>query len=401
MAGRTRTLKGVEARNGTLVIRLTRPIAGPAHTALSRLISARSRRTRQLEEPAESVASAGPYYIASYDPEQSLVLRRNPNYGGERPQGLEEIRIDFGVPVERGVEEVEAGRADYVPLRPGEGTPPVSARVLERLEANYGPESEAAQAGHQRLFTQDLAALDSFVFNTQSGPFADPRLRRAVNYAINRPELSKDTAFGHVGRPTDQFIPPVIPGFEDAAIYPLDGPDLAAARRLAGDGRHHAVLYTCKRPGCTRNAQILQSNLEAIGIDLEVRRFANTENYFRTISARPPAWDIAFFGWILDYSDPFDFINSLYGPDAIAEASNFRDPGIWRRMAAAARLTGEERLRAYARLDRDLARAAPAAPYASSIKTHFLSARMGCEVSHPLYGLDLAALCVRDEAEDE
>ena len=71
-------------------------------------------------------------------------------------------------------------------------------------------------------------------------------------------------------------------------------------------------------------------------------------------------------------------------------------------MAAAARLTGEERLRAYARLDRDLARrAAPAAAYASSIVTHFFSARMGCEVSHPLYGLDLAALCVRDDVEDE
>ena len=161
----------------------------------------------------------------------------------------------------------------------------------------------------------DLPAVDSFVFNTESGPFADPRLRRAVNYAIDRPELAKDTAFGHVGRPTDQFIPPGIPGFEDAAIYPLDGPDVAAARRLAGDGRHHALLYTCPGTGCIRNAQILQSNLEAIGIDLEVRRFASFELYFRTISKRPPAWDIAYFGWILDYPDPVDFINSLYGPD--------------------------------------------------------------------------------------
>jgi hypothetical protein len=29
----------------------------------------------------------------------------------------------------------------------------------------------------------------------------------------------------------------------------------------------------------------------------------------------------------------------------------------------------------------------------------FVSARMGCPVLHPLYGLDLAALCVRDEEE--
>ena len=400
MAGRARTLNGVEARNGTLVIRLTRPLPDLPVRLSSNTFCAVPPNT-PLEEPAEPVPSAGPYYIASYDPEQSLVLRRNPNYGGERPQGLEEIRIDFGIPVERGVEEVEAGRADYVPLRPGEGEPPVSARVLERLEATYGPESAAAQAGHQRLFTQDLAALDAFVFNTQSGPFADPRLRRAVNYAINRPELSKDTAAGHVGsadRPVHPARDPGVRGRRDLS----PGRPRPRRRATARGGRAppRRALHV-RRTGCIRNGQILQSNLEAIGIDLEVRRFANTENYFRTISERPPAWDIAFFGWILDYSDPFDFINSLYGPDAIGEVSNFRDPGIWRRMAAAARLTGEERLRAYARLDRDLARAAPAAPFASAIRTHFLSARMGCEVSHPLYGLDLAALCVRDDAEGE
>jgi YVTN family beta-propeller protein len=398
-AGRTRTLKGVEARNGNLVIRLTRPLPD-LPTRLSANTFCAVPPNTPLKEPAESVPSAGPYYIAWYDPEQGLVLRRNPNYGGERPQRLEEIRIEFGVPLEHGLEEVEAGRADYVPLRPGEGTLPVSARVLERLNASYGPDSEAAQAGHQRLFTQDRPAIDAFVFNTQSGPFANPRLRRAVNYAIDRPQLSKDTAFGHVGRPTDQFIPPGIPGFEDAAIYPLDGPDLAVARRLAGEGREHAVLYTCDRPGCIRNAQILESNLGAIGIDLEVRRFA-TEPYFRTIAERPPAWDIAFFGWVLDYADPYDFTNALYGPDAVGEASNFRDPRIWRRMTAAARLTGEERLRAYARLDRDLARAAPAAPYASNIATHFLSDRMGCAVLQPLYGLDLAALCVRGQGGED
>jgi YVTN family beta-propeller protein len=396
-AGRTRTLKGVETRNGTLVIRLTRPLPDlPARLSSLDNYCAVPPDT-PLEEAVDPVPSAGPYYVASYIPERSLVLRRNPNYGGERPQGLEEIRYEFGVPVERGVEEVEAGRADYVALQPGGGEPPVSARVLERLEARHGPDSEAARAGHQQLFTQDLPAVDAFVFNTQSGPFADPRLRRAVNYAIDRPELSKDTAYGNVGRPTDQYIPPVIPGFDDAAIYPLDGPDVAAARRLAGDGRHRAVLYTCNRPGCTRNAQILQSTLDAIGIDLEVRELA-FEPFIRAIlGPGPPAWDITFWGWTVAYSDPFDYINTLYGPGPADGPGNFRDPGLWRRMAAAARLTGDERLRAYARLDRDLAREAPAAPIASSIATHFLSARMGCEVLQPLYGLDLAALCFRDE----
>jgi hypothetical protein len=69
-------------------------------------------------------------------------------------------------------------------------------------------------------------------------------------------------------------------------------------------------------------------------------------------------------------------------------------------MAAAARLTGEARLHAYAKLDRDLAaKAAPEATFASGETSYFLSARMGCQVLHPIYGLDLAALCVRDDVD--
>ena len=286
--------KGVEARNGTLVIRLTRPIAGPAHAALVELEYCAVPPNTPLEEPAES-ASPRPAPTTSPRTTRSkascCAAIRTTGVSGR--SGWRRSGSTSASPSSAASRRSRPGAPTMSHSDRAKGQPPVSARVLERLEASYGPESEAAQAGHQRLFTQDLAALDAFVFNTQSGPFADPRLRRAVNYAIDRPALSKDTAYGHVGRPADQFIPPVIPGFEDAAIYPLDGPDVAAARRLAGDERHHAVLYTCGGTGCIRDAQILQSNLEAIGIDLEVRRFASTEAYFRTISERPPAWDIA------------------------------------------------------------------------------------------------------------
>ena len=65
-------------------------------------------------------------------------------------------------------------------------------------------------------------------------------------------------------------------------------------------------------------------------------------------------------------------------------------------MDAVASLSGDRRIRAYARLDRELAAgAAPAAPFATGSSTYFLSARMGCQVMHPIYGLDLASLCIR------
>ena len=65
-------------------------------------------------------------------------------------------------------------------------------------------------------------------------------------------------------------------------------------------------------------------------------------------------------------------------------------------MAEAARFSGEQRFRAYAELDRDLSgRFAAAAPFATGASSYFLSGRMGCAKLHPIYGLDLTALCVR------
>ena len=84
----------------------------------------------------------------------------------------------------------------------------------ERLIARYGPRSEAARAGRQELFTQPSLSTYSFVFNTRRGPFTDPRLRRAVNFAMDRRALARNTGGSEAGRPTDQIIPPGIPGFE-------------------------------------------------------------------------------------------------------------------------------------------------------------------------------------------
>jgi YVTN family beta-propeller protein len=394
MAGRARRIAGISARGSTLVIRLERPAPDLTARLAAPFFCAVPPNTPITRGGVDAVPSAGPYYVASHVQGRSLVLRRNPNYGGPRPHRLAEIRYTMGVREEKAVAAIEAGRADYVELNPQNFTPGVPAQLRRRLIRRYGPRSEAARAGRQQLFTQPSLSTYSFVFNTSRGPFTDRRLRRAVNFAMDRRALAENTGGGEVGQPTDQFIPPGLPGFEDAAIYPLGGPDLESARRLAGDTRRQAVLYTCKLPGCTRHGQILKSNLRAIGIDLEVRQFIIPEMFKRLGDPSEP-FDIGYTNWFVDYADPFAYINEQFAREGFRPGL-FDDPEFERRMADAAALTGEARLRAYAKLDRDLAvDAAPAAPFATGITTYFLSARMGCQVLHPIYGLDLAALCIR------
>jgi YVTN family beta-propeller protein len=388
-----KNVAGVNARGNTLTLTLKRPAPSIASLLAAPYFCAVPPDTPITPEGVDALPTAGPYYVVSHVPGRALVLRRNPNYSGPRPSRLAEIRIRTGVRPERAVAAVEAGRADYAVLNPP-GDLGVSAATERRLVKRYGPGSEAARGGRQQLFTQPAPNIYFFIFNTHRAPFADVRIRRAVNLAMDRRALALHTGLGETGRPTDQHIPPGLPGFEDAAIYPLGGPDLPAARRLAGTARRRAVLYTCNFPACSRHGQILRSNLSAIGIDLEVREFPIPE-LFERLQRRDEPFDIAYSNWFFDYADPSSYIDVQFA-DHGGFYRLFEGPRWQRRMESVSRLSGTARIRAYAKLDRELAaEAAPAAPFATGTATYFLSARMGCQVLHPIYGLDLTTLCVR------
>ena len=76
--------------------------------------------------------------------------------------------------------------------------------------------------------------------------------------------------------------------------------------------------------------------------------------------------------------------------------SHFDDPVYNRRLDAAARLSGPARYDAYARLDADLAgKAAPLIAFGVVLNRDLFSARIGCQIYQPVYGMDLAALCIK------
>jgi hypothetical protein len=57
---------------------------------------------------------------------------------------------------------------------------------------------------------------------------------------------------------------------------------------------------------------------------------------------------------------------------------------------------GAKRYRAASRLALELQRdLVPAAAFATTASRDFFSARIGCQVYHPVWGMDLAALCRR------
>lgn len=386
-AGRTPRLSGVTVLGNQLIIRLTAAapslparMAGPAMCAVP-------IDTPITPQGVNLIPSAGPYRVASFAPGQPIVLTRNPNYHGDRPRHASRIVVQVGIPSGRAIAEVQDGRADYAP---GLDFTPAQVSTLER---SYGAGSAAARHGHQRYFQAPGSdQLDFFVLNTHRPLFSHLRLRQAVNYAIDRQALARlGDAFQPLPEhPTSHYLPPGMPGYRDAAVYP-NRPDLPLARTLArGFTGATVVLATCDVAPCGDQAHIVAHDLSAIG--LRVRVEAMPVDTLATIEGSPHArFDMAWSGWLPDYLDPGAMLNVLLATNQAVPS--FVSAHWQARLRTAARLAGARRALTYGRLDLQIARdAAPLAAFGNLSGYDFFSARVGCEASS---GRDLGALCLK------
>jgi YVTN family beta-propeller protein len=379
-AGRTSHLHGVAARGNRLTITLTRPDPAFLAKMATPFFCAVPTDTPMQPVGPRPIPSAGPYSFAEHVPHQRVVLTRNPNYAGDRPQRLERAVYTFGASSTREIaRDVEAGRADYA-------LDGIDDADEARLVARYGDDIRRGRPTLVRNATGGVAYL---ILNATRPLFGSTRLRRAVNFAIDRTAL---TAALPGGTPTDQYLPPTIPGYRDARVYPFR-PDVARATRLAGTVRRTAVMYTCNERWCRTVAQILRRDLRRLGIDVRIEQFPFAELYDRENTPGEP-FDIGFLRWAPAIVDPGDVLDPLDG------SPFFRDETWLARLRAARTLTGGARYRAYGALDVALARdAAPFAAFAVLTQGEFFSARLGCQIAHPVYGIDIAALCLRSRTE--
>ena len=395
--GRAAHLAGVTASGDRLQIRLTRPAPDlPARIATLPFCAVPDDTPATAQQ---QIPSAGPYYVASTSRDQ-LVLARNPNYGGQRPRIPHQIVYSFNVGLPRALRQVTNGQGDYVNASAfaSSGQSPAALGLLQALEQRYGTASAAARTGHQRYFVNPWLDLEYFVFNTARPLFASARLRRAVNYAIDRRALVQHHFLFNGGQATDHYLVPGIPGERPVDIYPLGGPNLAKARPLAAGVHAHATMYILTgAPQFMEDARIVQTDLAAIGITVDITALPQAE--FWTSLARPgEPWDIAWANWGADFADPFTMINELFNPAARPPPNlgRFHDATLTRSMRRAATLTGERRLQAYARLDEAMTRNdPPGAAWGIGTFREFFSTRVGCQIYQPIYGFDLGSICLR------
>jgi peptide/nickel transport system substrate-binding protein len=385
-AGRAQRASGVVARGYTLTVRFTREVRDVAAWTTMPFFCAVPPTLPPDREGRRTFPAAGPYYVTEYRPNQRVTLRRNRFYGGTRAHHVDGFNVDLSANSPQEVlDRIEGGKADW-----GYALSAIHLEPGRALISKYG-------INHSRFFVEPGLALKLYVLNSSRPLFKNnPKLRRAVNMAINRTHLILRGS----EEPTDQYLPPMVQGFKDRRIYDLEG-DTRRAKALAeGNLRSgKAVFYVPDWPQKLSAAQELQQHLAEIGLDVEIRTFGEfaTGSAYRGRLGNPDEpWDLAMVIWTPDFIDPSEYVNRLLDSQSAGgtNLARFEDGDLVDLMRRAAREQGSARAKAYAALDLQLGRdAAPVVPIAVLNEATLVSARTGCMVRRP--ALVLTSVCLK------
>ncbi len=386
---KARSVTGVTAKGQTLVIKLKQ--ANPTFLAeLAMPFFGAVKPSMAIDPKGISVfPSAGPYRIVGRTIAQSLTLARNPFYKGNRPANADRIVYTVNTDQNQSLLQVRAGQADY----DASGVPPTA-------HADLAQQFGVRKDGNGRYFVNPYMGVGYVALNTSRAPFNRVNIRKAANYAIDRPALVRVSGKFY-GKRTDQILPPSLQGYREANLYPIKGADPARARQLSGGAGNTVTIIHSTTALRTAQAQVLKFNLEQMGLKAETKPLPFAVA-LRTVGTRGADFDAYVGGWVADYPDPFDFINVLLDGGNIQESNNsnyayFNDPRFNKQMNDFAKLSGPNRYASYGKLDLDIMRnAAPWAPFANPNSREFVSARITNYIHHPVYaGAIVNALAIK------
>ena len=383
-------IAGIEAddQTGRIVIHLEQPRSTFDNELAMLFAAPLPAGTKREDLSGDPPPGTGPYEIVAAKSGRSWEYRRNPEWAKANGKLMPQIpsghydAIDVTViaNAETAVNEVERGRYDWMQ------EPPPTDRYAE-LENRY--------AGTQLLSTPQID-IYYFWMNVKEPPFDDVRVRRAVNYAL-APGALQRTYAGRM-RPLQQVLPPAMPGHRPYRLYPHD---MAKARELMAEADpkvRKVTVWTDDYPANKQAGEYYEGVLRELGLQPTLKVMPST-NYTTIIgNDSTPNLDTGWGNWYIDYPHPNDYFQPQLSGATIAPTANsnwahFDDPRINRRIAQLDRhpLDPDEEA-AYARLDREVMRQAPWAPFGSVPVTTFVSDQIDLKklVVNPVYGQDLA-----------
>lgn len=205
---------------------------------------------------AQHPLGTGPYKLKSLSGSDSITLERFDGYWGGKPY-LDEIEFVVVREDATRVTMLETGQADAIVNVP--------AQDIERLKKD----------SRLRIRVDPSNRVCHIGLNCLKKPFADARVRQALNYAIDREAIVKSVLQG-VGRPADSVIAPVTWGHAAVSKYRYD-PD-RARQLLAEAGYPQGFETTLWTPQGRyfmdkQTAVAVQGQLEKVGVKARLETF--------------------------------------------------------------------------------------------------------------------------------
>lgn len=268
-------------------------------------------------EPGKLV-SDGPFVLATYTPQDKIILQQNAKYWGEDQPTLDSLIYRIIPDDNAALLAYQSGEIDVTS---------VASADLERFQDN--PE------------VMPLPQLETFAifYNEVQGPFDDVLVRRAVSRAIDRDAYVATVQSG-VGLPAVSWLPPGMPG-ADASVGADLGFDVASAQAMLADAGYAdgegfpTVTFTIPDdPSNQATAEFVKQQLgDNLGINMKIESLEEGVFFDRFFAGD---FQMAWLSWFGDYADPENWLPEQFGSEGGFNAMGYDNPQVDDLLAQAA-----------------------------------------------------------------
>jgi peptide/nickel transport system substrate-binding protein len=229
--------------------------------------------------PNNNPVGSGPFVVTNFKINQSISLKANPHYWGGKPGISKLVFQNFTNPSAEAI-ALKNGSIDFA-----EGLTPA---LFNSLKGQRGITLDNAPSGNwdELAFNTGAATVSGKPIGNGNPALRDVVVRRAISYALNRPQLVQHVLGGY-GEPATTVIPPIYPQYhydppaseqytydpkKAEQMLTADGWKMGPGGIRVKDGKklELRLYFGSDSPTYTADAPYIKSWLNAIGIGVTV-----------------------------------------------------------------------------------------------------------------------------------
>ncbi|KAF0677022.1 ABC transporter substrate-binding protein [Profundibacterium mesophilum] len=316
----------------------------------------------------------GPFEFVAYQKDAVIRYQKNADYWKDGVPKVDNLVFAITPDASVRYQKLSAGECHVMPY-----PNPADIQAMKDDEDIKVMEQEGLNVGY-------------LAYNTQVEPFDNPKVRKALNMAIDKQAII-DVVFQGSGEIAKNPIPPTMWSYDESTQDDAHDPEAAKAM-LEEEGVSDLSMKIWAmpvqrpyNPNARRMAELMQEDFSEIGVDVEIVSYEWGEYLDRSKDTDRDG--AVLLGWTGDNGDPDNFLAVLLGCDGVGASNRAQwchEPFDKLIQEAKTKSSQEERSALYKEAQKIFKEQAPWATIAHSVV--FMPVRPEVEnyVVHPLGG---------------